>query len=418
MASATSLTVLVSPTPSNLSSSTRHTDVAIVGGGIVGMTLAAALSRSGLHITLIDASTREAGLQRERAYAITLLTGQIFEGLGLWRSILPDITTFDTIRLADADCPAVINLRPQDLGTPALGYVGEHRVLVRELQRYLDGATNVSWLCPARVASVAYDERSTLLRVEKGSETYPIQAQLVVAADGSRSQLRQQAGIKTLGWKYWQSCVTAVIRPEKSHGNVAREHFWPSGPFATLPLPDNRCQIVLTAPHAEAERLMEMSEREFLAVLSLRYGGALGQIKLLSDRHLFPVKLMHSRQYAKPRLALVGDAAHCCHPVGGQGLNLGIRDAAALAQTLLAAHQAGQDIGALQTLKRYERWRQVENLAILGFTDVLDRSFSNSWPPLVLVRRLGLRLMARLRLARWLALKIMTGLAGRLPQAR
>ncbi|MGB3615828.1 MAG: FAD-dependent hydroxylase [Elainellaceae cyanobacterium] len=393
-----------------------HTNVAIVGGGIVGMTLAAALKSSGLQVTIIDASPREATLTRERAYAITLLSGTLFDDLGLWSSILPDITTFNTIRLADAQCPAVVNLRPSDLGTAALGYVGEHRILARELQRCLDTASNIRWLCPARVDSVTYGNTSALLRVSQGGETYPIQADVVVAADGSRSQLRQQAQITTMGWKYWQSCVTAVIRPEHSHGNIAREHFWPSGPFATLPLPGNRCQIVLTAPHAEAENLLAMSDQDFLALLSDRYGGALGQLELLGQRRLFPVQLMHSSRYVKSRLVLVGDAAHCCHPVGGQGLNLGIRDAAALAQTLRSAHKQGRDIGALPTLKRYERWRQIENLAILGFTDVLDRSFSNRWPPVVMVRRLGLRVMARVRPVRWLALKIMTGLMGRSPQ--
>jgi len=393
-----------------------QTNVAIVGGGIAGMTLAAALKGSGLQVTIIDASSRKAALTRERAYAITLLSGRIFDDLGIWSSILPDITTFDTIRLADAHCPAIVNLRPHDLGTAELGYVGEHRILARELQRCLDTASDVHWLCPAQVESVTYGNTSALLRVSQGEETYTVQADVVVAADGSRSQLRQQAQIKTLGWKYWQSCVTAVIRPGQPHGNIAREHFWPSGPFATLPLPGNRCQVVLTAPHAEAKALLSMSDQDFLALLDDRYDGALGHLELLNQRQLFPVRLMQSNQYAKPRLVLVGDAAHCCHPVGGQGLNLGIRDAAALAQTLQAAHDQGRDIGALPTLKRYERWRQVENLAILGFTDLLDRSFSNRWPPIVMVRRLGLRMMARVRPMRWLALRIMTGLIGRSPK--
>ncbi|MGF1514222.1 MAG: FAD-dependent hydroxylase [Elainellaceae cyanobacterium] len=405
-----------SPDVAQTGTSAVQTDVAIVGGGIAGMTLAAALRRSGIQITLIDATPREVSLQRQRAYAITLLSGRIFEGLGLWQSILPNITTFNTIRLADADCPAVVNLRPQDLGTRELGYVGEHCILARELLRDLDTAANVQWLCPAQVTSMTRYRQTALLQVKADDQTYSLQARLVVAADGSRSQLRQRAGIKTLGWKYWQSCVTAVIRPEKPHGSIAREHFWPSGPFATLPLPGNRCQVVLTAPHAEAKRLMALGEKEFLALLSDRYGGALGQLELLNERRLFPVKLMHSRQYVKSRLALVGDAAHCCHPVGGQGLNLGIRDAAALAQTIQAARDRGQDIGALKVLKRYERWRQIENLAILGFTDLLDRSFSNGWWPMVALRRLGLRAMARLQLARWLALRLMTGLAGRYPQ--
>lgn len=380
------------------------------------MTLAAALSHSGLRITLVDAVPREVGLQRQRAYAITLLSGRLFEALGIWSKILPDITTFRTIRLADARCPAVINLRPQDLGTDALGYVAEHRVLARELLCYLDQAANVTWHCPARVESVTYGADSALLQVSDADGQYPLQAKLVVAADGARSQLRRQAEIHTAGWKYWQSCVTAVIRPETSHGDVAREHFWPSGPFATLPLPGNRCQIVLTAPHKEAEQLMALSDAEFLNVLSDRYAGSLGELELVSKRLLFPVKLMHSHRYAKPRLALVGDAAHCCHPVGGQGMNLGIRDAVALAQVIRAAYGRGQDIGTMATLGRYERWRQPENIAILGFTDLLDRSFSNRWPPMVILRRLGLRAMARVRLLRWLALRVMTGLAGRMPR--
>ncbi|MEO0409352.1 MAG: FAD-dependent monooxygenase, partial [Cyanobacteria bacterium P01_A01_bin.135] len=344
--------MLDSPSASTapLRQSPTQTDIAIIGGGIVGMTLAAALKDSGLDITIVDAAPREAGLKRQRAYAITLLSGRLFGTLGIWDKILPDITTFKTIRLADARCPAVINLSPQDLGTAELGYVGEHRVLARELQQYLDDATNVHWHCPARLESVTYGDRSALLRVSDADGSYPLQARLVVAADGSRSQLRQQANIKTTGWKYWQSCVTAVIRPERPHGNIAREHFWPSGPFATLPLPGNRCQIVLTAPHAEAERMMTLGDGEFLSLLSDRYGGELGKLELLSQRLRFPVKLMHSRRYAKPRLVLVGDSAHCCHPVGGQGMNLGIRDAMALAQVLQTAQGRGEDIGSLATL--------------------------------------------------------------------
>jgi 2-octaprenyl-6-methoxyphenol hydroxylase len=206
-----------------------------------------------------------------------------------------------------------------------------------------------------------------------------------------------------------------VIRPEKSHGNIAREHFWSSGPFATLPLPDNRCQIVLTAPHAEAKRWLEVDETTFLAELDRRYAGQLGQLELVSDRLLFPVQLMQSDRYASPRLALVGDAAHCCHPVGGQGLNLGIRDAAVLAQVLQKAQQQGKDIGTLAVLQRYERWRQGENLVILGFTDILDRCFSNNWLFLVTLRRLGLRLMKQVRPLRAIALRLMTGLSGYRP---
>lgn len=400
-------------------------DVTIAGSGIVGLTLACALKESGLRVALIDAKPRTAGLSQHRAYAITLMSGRIFSGLGIWEQILPHITTFEQIQLADEDCGAVVKLQPADLGTQelgtqagtqGLGYVGEHCVLVKALLAHLADAKNLTWLCPAEVLAVHYQPDAAELTVSIDGARQQIRTRLLAAADGSRSSIREWAGIETQGWQYWQSCVTAVIRPEKSHGNIAREHFWASGPFATLPLPNNRCQIVLTAPHLEAQQLLEISDADFLAELDRRYDGQLGNLELVSQRALFPVKLMQSRDYARTRLALVGDAAHCCHPVGGQGLNLGIRDAAALAQVICTAHQQGEDIGNLKILKRYQRWRQVENLVILGFTDLLDRCFSTHWLPLVVLRRLGLRVMRNVRPIKALALRLMTGLAGQQPE--
>ncbi len=412
-----SVTVLPNPVTASQQSnnSSLDYDVAIAGGGIVGLTLACALKDSGLRIALIDAKPQSAGLEQRRAYAITLMTGQIFSGLGIWDKILPRITTFKQIRLADETSPAVVNLQTDDLGTPELGYVGEHFVLVQALLEALETAEHLTWLCPAEVTQVDYQADAAVLTLTIAESTQQIRAGLLVAADGSRSAIRQWAGIHTQGWQYWQSCVTAVIRPEASHENIAREHFWESGPFATLPLPDNRCQIVLTAPHAQAKHWLDVDESVFLAELNRRYQGQLGKLELVGDRALFPVKLMQSREYSRSRLALVGDAAHCCHPVGGQGMNLGIRDAAALTQVLKTAHQRGEDIGDLRVLKRYERWRQFENLIILGFTDLLDRCFSNHWLPLVAIRRLGLRTMRQLRPLKTLALQLMTGLSGRSP---
>jgi 2-octaprenyl-6-methoxyphenol hydroxylase len=391
-------------------------EVAIVGGGIVGLTLACALKDAGMRVALIEAKPREAGLQRERAYAVTLMSGKIFAGLGIWDQVLPQITTFRQIRLAEATCPAIVNLQPADLGTTALGYVAEHRVLLQALIDRLEGSESVSWLCPAQVIGVNYHPDCASITVSMDGVEQTIRTRLVVAADGSRSQIRQAAGIGTHGWQYWQSCVTAVIRSEKPHGNIAREHFWESGPFATLPLPGNRSQIVLTAPHAEAKAWLDVDAADFLAELDRRYAGQLGKLELVGDRFLFPVQLMHCNGYARSRLALVGDAAHSCHPVGGQGLNLGIRDAAALAQVIQAAYQRGEDIGSLLILKRYERWRRLENLTILGFTDVLDRLFSTRWLPFVILRRLSLRLMRSLRICRYLALRLMTGMSGRVPE--
>lgn len=391
-------------------------DVAIVGGGIVGLTLACALKDSGLRIALIEAKPQSIGLGQRRAYHVSLLSGRILAGLGVWDQVLPQITTFKQISLADADCPAVVALQPRDLGTLELGYVAEHNVLLQALQQALTKAEAIEWLCPATVLSADYQSDRTLLTLSIDNQEIQIASRLLVAADGARSPIRTAAGISTHGWQYWQSCITAVIRPEQSHGSIAREHFWSSGPFATLPLPNNRCQIVLTAPHAEAQALMQLDDRAFLAELDRRYAGKLGKLTLEGNRLLFPVQLMHSDRYTQARLALIGDAAHCCHPVGGQGLNLGIRDAAALAQVILKAHDRHQDIGNPQVLRRYERWRKLENLTILGFTDLLDRFFSNGWWPIVTLRRLGLRMMCQLRPLRFIALRIMTGLSGKHPR--
>ncbi|MEM9219655.1 MAG: FAD-dependent hydroxylase [Cyanobacteria bacterium P01_F01_bin.150] len=404
--------------PEHLFSSlpTATCDVAIVGAGIVGLTLACALKASGLSVMLIDANPKEAGLHQRRAYAITLMSGRILNGLGVWSRILPQITTFRTIRLADSTWPTVVNLKPRDLGTDELGYVAEHCVLVQELQRQLTDMAELTWWDSAEMTGMQTMGNDVRLSVQKGGQFCSIRARLVVAADGGRSPLRHQNQIRTNGWNYWQSCVTAVIRPEKDHGNIAREHFWPSGPFATLPLPGNRCQIVLTAPHKEAQHYMDISDEEFLALLDRRYGHQLGQLQLLTPRRQFPVRLMQSRTYVQHRLALVGDAAHCCHPVGGQGMNLGIRDAAVLAEVITEAHRRGKDIGSISVLKRYGRWRWWENLVILGFTDVLDRSFSNKWGPVQALRRLGLWMMQRVGLLKRLALLLMTGGLGRSPQ--
>jgi 2-octaprenyl-6-methoxyphenol hydroxylase len=266
------------------------------------------------------------------------------------------------------------------------------------------------------VLEVEYGAEIATATLEEAGQTRKITTKLVIGADGARSAIRQGAQIKTKGWKYWQSCVAFTIKHQLDRNDTAFERFWPTGPMGILPLQGNRCQIVWTNPHGEAKKLQEMPEAEFIKKLEAYTGGLLGKIALVSPRALFPVQLMQSDTYVKPRLALIGDAAHCCHPVGGQGLNLGIRDAAALAQVLKEAVEKQEDIGALSTLKSYEKWRRSENLAILGFTDFLDRLFSNNWPPIVVIRRLGLAMMRGFPPLKLFALQLMTGLKGRIPQ--
>jgi 2-octaprenyl-6-methoxyphenol hydroxylase len=388
-------------------------DLVIVGGGLVGLTLACALKHSGLRIALVEARPESAAVARGQAYHINLLASRIFAGIGVWEGMRPQVNPIAQIHLSDANYAGVVQFQVNDLDTEVLGYVAEHRVLLEGLQTFLQTCSNVSYLCPAELLHTDYKTDCVELELSQAGRQYWVKTRLVVAADGSRSPLRQQAGITTSGWQYWQSCVVAFIKPEKPHQNIAYERFQPDGPFAILPLPDNICRIVWTAPKAEAEAIASLGEAEFLARLEQRYGQQMGKLSVVGDRSVFQVQLMHSRRYTLPRLALIGDAAHCCHPVGGQGVNLGIRDAAALAEILQKAHQQGKDIGSLAVLRRYERWRKPENLLILGFTDLLNRCFSNTLFPLVVLRRLGLEAMRTTRPVRVLALRLMTGLLGR-----
>ncbi|MGB0561014.1 MAG: FAD-dependent hydroxylase [Spirulinaceae cyanobacterium] len=390
-------------------------DVAIVGGGIVGATLACSLRDSGLRVAIIEAQPRERALQRPRAYALSLLSSRIFAGLGAWEALRSQVAPFRQIRLSDADYPGIVQFLPTDLDTEDLGYVGEHGVICRHLYDAIDTSENVTWYCPATLATVTHDENIVLLRIQQDGQEQVLRSRLVVGADGPNSPLRRRAEIPTSGWKYWQSCVTFTIHHQHPSNETAFERFWYGGPMGVLPLPGNRCQIVWTAPHAEAQDLQALSETEFLGRLNERLGGLLPEIELVSDRFLFPVQLMQSDRYSQNRLVLVGDAAHCCHPVGGQGLNLGIRDAAALAEVLQQAHQQGEDIGSTPVLRRYERWRKPENWLILGFTDLLDRLFSSRWLPLIALRRLGLWGLANLAPLKTVALRLMTGLLGRRP---
>ncbi|MGC9504615.1 FAD-dependent hydroxylase [Baaleninema sp.] len=390
-------------------------DVAIVGGGVAGTTLACALKDSGLRVTLLDAQTQEAAAARSQVYALTLLTGRIFNGIGVWQDILPKITTFKKIRLSDGDRPGDVQFVPSDVGLDRLGYVAEHTPLLSTLQQFLRSVDNVQVTCPADVVDVEYGHEYATVRYDRDGTQHQLRARLVVGADGARSKVRTSAGIETQGWQYWQSCVTFKVKPEKSHENIAYERFRQNGPFAILPLTDNRCNVVWSAPHAKAQELLEMDEAAFTEELQRHYGNSMGRVQVISPRRVFPVQLMQSDRYFNHRVALVGDAAHRCHPVGGQGLNMGLRDVAALAQVIRDAHRQGKDIGSRSVLERYDRWRRGENWTILGFTDLLDRTFSNDFVPMVAARQLGLWVLRNVKPAKTLALKLMTGLLGRQP---
>ncbi|UAJ73805.1 FAD-dependent hydroxylase [Synechocystis sp. PCC 7339] len=391
-------------------------DVAIAGGGVVGLILAAGLRHTGLKIAIIEALPKEQALTKPQAYAISLLSGKILAGLGVWGNIKDSIGHFDRIQISDNNYKGTVPFAKEDVNELALGHVAEHPVILQALENCVEECPRITWFRPAELIGFTEGEKHKQVTLQQEGKQITLQTKLLVAADGARSRIRSLAGIKTKGWKYWQSCVAFTIQHQAPDNNTAFERFCDTGPMGILPLPGDRAQIVWTMPHHKAHSLINLTEADFIRELRQRIGDRLGEFRLVNARRLFPVQLMQSDCYVQPRLALVGDAAHCCHPVGGQGLNLGIRDGAALAQVIATAYGQGEDWGSLAVLKRYERWRKPENWLILGFTDLLDRFFSSHWLPAIALRRLGLEVLRLVPPAKKLALRLMTGLLGRRPQ--
>jgi 2-octaprenyl-6-methoxyphenol hydroxylase len=391
-------------------------DLVIVGGNIVGATLALALKGSGLKILLVEYQSPLQALNKKQAYAFSLLSREIYSQIGLWPEISSQVGAFREIRLSDGDYPATVNFDRAELNREHLGYVSEHYVILTALYQHLESNNDLSWASETEVIQIERNERYCLTTIKSQEQIKVIKSRLVVGADGAKSPIRQQAGITTRGWKYWQSCLSFTIKHQLERNDIAFERFSATGPMGILPLPDNRYQIVWTNPHDLAQSLLNLDENEFLARFQEHTNNLLGEVEIVSPPRLFPVQLLQSDHYILSRLALIGDAAHCCHPVGGQGLNQGIRDAASLAQVLKLAHNSGEDIGEINVLKRYENWRKKENMVILGFTDLLNRTFSTSLLPIVLLRRLGLESMRKIQPLKIFALKLMTGLKGKKPQ--
>ncbi len=242
------------------------------------------------------------------------------------------------------------------------------------------------------------------------------QAKLLVAADGIRSRLRALAGIKTVTWSYPQVALVATVKHERPHDGVAVEHFLPSGPFAILPLKDNRSSLVWTERQAEADKLMKSDDFVFLVELERRFGHRLGALELAGPRAAYPLSLTLARDFVRPRFALLGDAAHGIHPIAGQGLNMSFRDAAALAETIVDAHRIGLDIGSLEVLRRYERWRRYDTWQMGVMTDVLNRLFSNDLAPVRALRDFGLGIVDRLPKLKSMFIGEAAGLSGDLPK--
>lgn len=405
-------------------------DVLIVGGGMVGASLASALGAnpqlaSQLKIGIIEAKAQllEGEFSADgRASAVALGSSQIWQKIGVWGGMVDrGVTPLHCIQVSDGDYPHKVNLSRTDINQPALGYVIENQVTQAALWEFIQARPNIELICPAKIVDICYEsDRYVTVKIDFKNEISKLETKLLIGADGGRSLVRNLAEIPTSAKLYDQTCIVVTIKTEFPHQNIAYERFQPSGPFALLPLSEgNRFCIVWTATSSEAPQILALDDREFMRELSSRLGsdllGNLGKLTLESKtRASYNPRWMHSHTYIQPRLALIGDAAHTTHPVAGQGMNLGIRDAGAIAETILTAFTKGEDIGSVAVLKRYQAWRWWDNWATITLTDVTNRLFSNQFWLWQFVRRIGLAIAALFPF-KIILMYFMMGLVGRQP---
>ncbi len=394
-------------------------DVIIIGGGMVGASLACALSGQGLRIAVIEgvapAKRAEPGYD-DRAIALAYGTRRIFDGLGLWQQLAGDATPIHQIHVSDRGHFGTAHMDRADEGLPAIGYVVPARAIGRVLEDAVAAATDIERFCPAQVTAVERGASDIRVQVSEDKAHFTLHGRLLVAADGADSRVREHFGITTLERDYGQSAIVTNITPQLPHRNIAYERFTDSGPLALLPMTEQRCAVVWTVESDQVDAVMQLSDAEFLVQLQERFGQRLGRLQRVGRRQAWPLRLLHANESVRDRVALVGNAVHTLHPIAGQGFNLGARDVAVLAEVLVDAVRSGEDPGSLAVLERYGQWRRHDHRNVTVFTDGLARLFSLPLPALGMVRGAGLLAFDLLPPAKRLLTRMTMGRATRLPR--
>jgi 2-octaprenyl-6-methoxyphenol hydroxylase len=397
----------------------HQAEVVVGGAGFAGLALAIAL-RQGLGdpftVTVADPALAHARSQDPRASAIAAAARRLFEAIGVWGAVaenaqpILDMVVTDS-KLDDAVRPAFLTFGGEVEEGEPFAHMIENRHLVDALAEKAKSLGVELRATP--VAGFAAGANSTEVQFADGES---ITARLLVGADGARSLIREQAGIATHGWDYDQCAIVTTVAHEREHNGRAEEHFLPAGPFAILPLTGRRCSIVWTETSGEADRIVALPDSEFHDELEKRFGLQLGDIEVVGPRRAFPLGLFTARTFIGERLALVGDAAHIIHPIAGQGLNMGLRDVAALAEAIADAARLGLDPGGPEVLERYQRWRRFDTMTMGVATDGLNRLFSNNSDALRLVRDIGLGLVERMPMLKRMFIREAAGFTGDVPK--
>jgi 2-octaprenyl-6-methoxyphenol hydroxylase len=391
----------------------------VAGAGYVGLAAAVSMkqARPNLAIAVVDAAPEGVWEKDGRASAIAAAACRMLSRLGCWEEIelqaqpINDMIVTDS-RTSDPVRPVFLTFGGEAASGEPFAHMVANKTLNGALRRR---AAELGIDIIEGVAVRAFETGIAKVLVHL-ADGISLEARLLVAADGVNSRLRDMAGIKTVKWEYGQSGIVCTVAHERPHNGRAEEHFLPAGPFAILPLMGNRSSIVWTERTQDAEKLVNGDELVFEIELEQRFGLKLGEIRVEDKPRAWPLGLTLARAFVTPRFALCGDAAHGIHPIAGQGLNLGFKDAAALAETVVEADRLGQDIGALDVLQRYERWRRFDTVQMGITTDVLNRLFSNDFAPLRTVRDIGLGLVDRMPMIKGFFIRQASGLSGAMPR--
>jgi 2-octaprenyl-6-methoxyphenol hydroxylase len=408
--------------------SSPSVDVIIAGAGMAGATLALALAHGGLKPLLIDPQPFELQLEPTfdgRSSAIAFSSFRAWDAMGVGDALRPYAQRIEQILVTDGHSAGAASPGPTPfflrfdaaeiadrVNSEPLGYMLENRRTRAGLSQAV-AAAGIEVLAPSRIETAEFGAAGASVTLTGGRQ---LSAPLVVGAEGRASPLRRLAGINTIGWGYGQSGVVATVRLEKPHNGVAHEYFLPSGPFAILPLTENRASLVWTEKTAAGEALGKASPEALLSLLRRRFGPFLGRVEVVGPTFVYPLSMQLAERLTAPRLALLGDAAHGIHPIAGQGLNLGLKDAAALSQVLVDAARLGEDIGSAAVLERYAAWRRFDNVSVAAAMEVFTRLFSNDNPALRLARGVGMAAVNRIGLARRFFMQEAGGAVGDLPR--
>ncbi len=393
-----------------------ETDAVIIGGGMVGLTLAAALDHGGVSAVVVDREDPARALEAKfdgRVSAIAFAAWNMLEAIGLAGRLRGKVQPINDIRVSDGGSPLFLHFDHRSVSDEPFGYMVENRHLREALDALSADLRNVTRFAPAQAGEIARGPNDVRVTLTDGTE---IRAALLIGADGRGSRIRHSAGIKVYASEYGQSGIVTTVQHERDHHGFAQERFLPAGPFAALPMTGHRSSLVWTEPTKRAAALMALDKADFDAEMRARLGDYLGEAHCIGPRWSYPLGVQLAERYIDHRLALVGDAAHGVHPIAGQGLNMGLRDVAALAEILSDTRHLGLDVGGDAVLEHYQRWRRFDNVLLTAVTDGLTRLFSNAVPPLRMARDLGLGVVNRIPPLKRFFIQHARGSVGDLPK--